>query len=182
MIASRITVLAGSGVGFLPFSSIRWASSSWSRLPLDHGLELAVLLLAEADIAGVDAVLGERLGAGRMLAEERVAVVVEVADQRHLAADRIQPLADPRHRGGGLMGVDGEPHQLRTRVRQRLDLGRGSFGIGGVGVGHRLHHDGRAAADQDAPDRHADARSPPDRIAALAHRRRLVTAPVRDRI
>ena len=51
---------------------------------LDDGRELRVLLLLEADIARVDPVLGQRLGAGRMVGEELVADVVEVADQRHV--------------------------------------------------------------------------------------------------
>ena len=41
------------------------------------------LLVLEADIAGIDAVLVERLGAGRMVGQQLVADVVEVADQRH---------------------------------------------------------------------------------------------------
>jgi hypothetical protein len=53
---------------------------------LDDGGELRVLLLAEADIARIDAVLVERLGAARMIGEQRVADVVEVADQRHIHA------------------------------------------------------------------------------------------------
>ena len=55
---------------------------------LDDGAELAVLLLAEADIAGIDAVFVERLGAGRMIGEELVADIVEVADERHADAHR----------------------------------------------------------------------------------------------
>ena len=47
---------------------------------LDDGRELAVLLVLEADVAGIDAVLVERLGAGRIVGQQRVAVVVEVAD------------------------------------------------------------------------------------------------------
>ena len=91
------------GVGSRAFSSIRWVSSSWSSEPqltpirtglpwrmrgLDDGAELAVLLLLEADIAGIDAVLVERLGAGRILGEELVADVMEVADDRHVDAAR----------------------------------------------------------------------------------------------
>ena len=46
----------------------------------DDGAELAVLLLLEADIARIDPVLVERLGAGRMLGEQLVADIVEIAD------------------------------------------------------------------------------------------------------
>ena len=52
---------------------------------LDDGGELPVLLVLEADVAGIDAVLVERLGAGRMIGQQLVADVVEVADDRHVA-------------------------------------------------------------------------------------------------
>ena len=73
-----ITCLASHGSARLAFSSISAASSSWSRLPqltpmrtglscaqrrLDHLRELAVALVALADVAGVDAVLRQRLRA-----------------------------------------------------------------------------------------------------------------------
>src|SRR5690606_15050970 len=51
---------------------------------LDDRGELAFLLLAEADVARVDAVLGQRLGTGRLGFEQLVAVVVEIANDRHL--------------------------------------------------------------------------------------------------
>ena len=55
---------------------------------LDDGAELAILFLLEADIAGIDAVLVERLGAGRMVGQELVADIVEVADDGHADAHR----------------------------------------------------------------------------------------------
>ena len=81
------------------FSSIRRVSRSWSRLPqltpmrtgllvaaggFDHLRELRVALAATADVARVDAVLGERRGAVRMLTQQLVAVEVKVADERHV--------------------------------------------------------------------------------------------------
>ena len=51
---------------------------------LDDLGELPVALVLEADIAGIDAVFGERRGAGRMLFQQRVAVIVKIADQRRL--------------------------------------------------------------------------------------------------
>ena len=53
---------------------------------LDDGAELAVLLLLEADIAGIDAIFVERFGAGRMIGQELVADIVKVADERHANA------------------------------------------------------------------------------------------------
>ena len=57
-----------------------------------------------------------------------------------------------RHGGGGLVAIDGDPHQFRTGAGQCRDLRDGALDIGGVGVGHRLHDDRRAAADLDAID------------------------------
>ena len=64
---------------------------------LDHLAELPVALVALADVAGIDAVLGQRLGAGRVVGQQPVAVVVEVADQRHVDAHAIELLADVGH-------------------------------------------------------------------------------------
>jgi hypothetical protein len=47
---------------------------------LDDGGELLILLVLEADIAGIDAVLVERLGAGRVIGQQLVADVMEVAN------------------------------------------------------------------------------------------------------
>ncbi len=119
---------------------------------LDNGAELPVLLFLEADIAGIDAIFVERLGAGRMIGQKLVADIVEVADDRHVDIHFEKPLLDVRYRGRGLVAVDGDAHDLRTGARQRRHLLRRPLGIGGVGIGHRLHHDGRAAADGDIAD------------------------------
>ncbi len=123
---------------------------------LDDGGELAVALFLEADIAGIDAVLVERLGAGRVVGEQRVADVVEVADDRHVDAHLEQLVLDVRHGRGGLVAVDRDAHDLGARTRQRRHLPHGAFDIGGVGVGHRLHHDRRAAADGHIADLDGD--------------------------
>ena len=121
---------------------------------LDHLAELAVALVALAHVAGVDAVLGQRLGAGRIVGEQAVAVVVEVADQRHVDAHAVELLADVGHLRRGLGRVDGDAHHLGAGDRQFLDLDRGADGVHRVGVGHRLDAHRRVAADGD------DARAP----------------------
>ncbi len=119
---------------------------------LDDVGELGVALVLEADIAGIDAVFVERFGAGRIVGQELVADIMEVADQRRGDAALAQAVADMRHGGGGLLAVDRDPHQFGPGARQGRDLGDGAVDIGGVGVGHRLHHDRRAAADGDIAD------------------------------
>ena len=118
----------------------------------DDGGELLVLLLAAPDIAGIDAVFVEQFGAGGMVRQQPVAVEMKIADQRHADPLRRQALANPRHGGGGLFGVDGHAHQLRTGAGQFRDLGDGGRHIGGVGVGHRLHHHRCIAAYRDGAD------------------------------
>ena len=167
-LASRAASL---GSGSFAFSSIRRVSRSWSRLPqftpmrtglsyldcdLDDRRKLPVALGLEADIAGIDAVFGERLRASGMLGEQRVAVIMKVADERHVEPTRIEPLADMRHRGGGLIPVHGDAHEFGAGAGKGGDLRHGGIDMGGVGVGHGLHHDGRGPADNNATnvDRH----------------------------
>ena len=114
----------------------------------DQGGELFVALVAASDVARIDAQFRQRLRAFRHLGQELVAVEVEVADQRHAAAQHVEPLTDARHRGGGLQGVDGEPHQFRAGLGERLHLAHGGRDIDRVGVGHRLHHHGRIPSYQ----------------------------------
>jgi hypothetical protein len=91
------------------FSSIIRASSDWSRLPqltpIRTGLpwrhatsiicaKLSSRASAGADVARIDPVLRERLRAVGKLGQQLVAVVMEVADQRHVASHAIELLAD----------------------------------------------------------------------------------------
>ena len=114
-VASRITSSAASGSGALRVlvhhagqqvlvqASPVHADAHWLAVPagsLDHLRELRVALAAAADIAGIDAVLGERLGAVGVRREQLVAVEVEVADDRHVAAGGAQAIADVRHGRG----------------------------------------------------------------------------------
>ena len=134
---------------------------------LDNVGELLVALVAEADIAGIDAVFRERLGASRVRRQQLVADIMEIADKRHIHAHREQLVADVRDGGGGLLAVHGDAHQLRARLRQRRDLGDGSVDVCRVGVRHRLHDDGRAPADGHAANLHRNGGVP--RLAHVGH-------------
>ena len=116
---------------------------------LDDGRELPVALVLEADIAGIDAVFGESFGASRIFGEQSVAVIVEVADERHVDAAGIELVADMRDGGSGLVAVDGDAHELGAGAGKGCDLGHGGIDVGGVGIGHGLHHDWRRSADND---------------------------------
>src|SRR5690606_33261986 len=103
-------------------------------------------------VAGVDAVLVEGAGGPFVLGEELVAVVVEVADQGHVDAQVVEARADlgQRPRRGGV--VHRHAHDLAAGARQLGDLRGGGGGVGGVGVGHRLHHHRVPAAEGHAAD------------------------------
>ena len=91
---------------------------------LDDLPELQVALVLEADVAGVDPVFVERLGAGRMVGEQLVADIVEVADQRD--ARRPSPRA-----GRGCGERRRRPRRDRpsaARVRSRRGRARRSGG------------------------------------------------------
>ncbi len=120
----------------------------------DHGAEIVVGLAADIDVAGIDAVLGQRARAFRILLEQDVAVVVEVADDGHADAELVERVDDLRHGGGGLLGVHGDAHQFGAGARQRHHLVDGGRHVGRIGVGHRLHDDRMIAADLDTSDVH----------------------------
>jgi hypothetical protein len=56
----------------------------------DHGAEIVVVLLADVDVAGIDAVLGQRARALGILLQQDVAVVMEVADDGHAHAELVE--------------------------------------------------------------------------------------------
>ena len=85
-----------------------------------------------------------------MVGEELVADVVEVADQRHVAADAVEPLADLRDSGRRFVAVDGDADELGARARQGGDLADGCHRLSAVSVlvmdwtttrGAAAHHD-----------------------------------------
>ena len=129
-IASRVTARASSGarrIGVLvhqpgqqllveraPIGADPHRLAVLDRRFDDRG-ELRVLLVLEADIAGIDAIFVERLGAGRVIGEQLVADIMKVADQRHVDAHLVELLADMRHGRGGLVAIDGDADESRSR-------------------------------------------------------------------
>ena len=118
----------------------------------DHGAEIRIAGLADAGVAGIDAVLRQIAGALGILGEQNVAVVVEVADDGHAHALLVELLDNARNGGGSLFVVDGDAHQLRAGSSQGGTLLDGRRDVGGIGVGHGLHHDRCIRADAHATD------------------------------
>ena len=115
----------------------------------DHLAELPVVLVALANIAGVNAVLGQRLGAGREVGQQAVAVVMKIADQRHVDAHAVELVAHMRHGFGGFGRVDRDTDHLGAGQGQFLDLNGGADDIHRIGVGHGLNAHRRVAAHGD---------------------------------
>ncbi len=118
----------------------------------DDGAELPVLLLLEPDIAGIDAILVERLGAGRMIGQQLVADVMKVADDGDAYPLCEQPVLDMRNRSGRGVSVDCDAHDLRAGARELRYLPCGPRYVGSVGIGHGLHDHRRATAYCHAAD------------------------------
>ena len=100
-------------------------------------------------IAGIDAVLGQRPRALGILLQQDVPVVVEVADDGHGNTEAVEAVHDVRHGRGSSVVVDGDAHQFGTGAGQSRTLPDGAVNVGGVGVGHGLHHNWCIAADAD---------------------------------
>ena len=126
---------------------------------VDHRRELGIALFAESHVARIDPVFGQRLGAGRMIGQQLVTDIVEIADQRHIDALAVEQLANARHRSGSLRAIDGDTHQFRSGHHQCGNLGGGRRRIGSVGVGHRLHDNRRTAPDGNGADPNGDSLS-----------------------
>ena len=121
-----------------------------------NGGELFVAALAVADVAWIDAVFIERAGAIGIFREQHVAVVMEIADDRRVAACVEQAFLDFGKCGGCFRHVDRHADEFRAGLGQFEALLGGCRDVGGVRVGHRLDDDGRAAADLDFADLYAD--------------------------
>ena len=117
----------------------------------DHRLEVLVVSSAGADVARVDAVLGQlprHLGVAR---QQQVAVVVKVPDQRDVDALVGQPATDLGYRLGCGVVIDRDPHQLRPGSPQLGDLLDRSVHVRGVGVRHGLSDDRVLSATSTLP-------------------------------
>src|ERR1019366_3565548 len=113
----------------------------------DHRAEVVVVFLANRDIPRIDAIFGQRLHACGILLQQDMAVVVEVADDRHRKAKAVEAVHNVGHGGSGGVVVNRDAHQFGTGTSQGCTLADGAVNIGGVGVGHGLHHDWCIAAN-----------------------------------
>lgn len=113
-----------------------------------------VSLDTRADVTRIDAQLGKRLGAGRVIRQKLVAVVMKIADQRHIDTHALQLIADSRHRSRSILVIYSDTHEFRTGTDQLGDLDRSGDMIRRIGIGHRLHNDRRPGTDSHPPNPH----------------------------
>lgn len=96
-----------------------------------------------------------------------MAVIVEVADQRHIAIHLGEMIANLWHSSSGFRRINGDAHQFGTCTRQLGALyGSGQI-ICRIRVGHRLNDDRSIATDTDVGDRHAAGRTLADYLSLL---------------
>jgi hypothetical protein len=113
----------------------------------DHGPEIVVGFAADIHIAGINAIFRERAGAVRVFAQEQVAVVMEVADNRDTNAEFVQCFGELRDGARGVIRVDGDTDDLRPGLCQRDDLIDRGLCVRRIGIGHRLDDNRVIAAD-----------------------------------
>ena len=121
-----------------------------------HGAEVRIVLAAYAYVAGIDAVFGQGTGAFRIFNEQNVAVVVKVSDDGNVDALLVELVDDAGNGGCGFVVIDGDADQFASSAGQGGYLADRRRHIGGVGVGHGLHHDRGIAADAHTGDRGGD--------------------------
>ena len=137
---------------------------------LDDCRELTVLLASETDVAGIDPILRQCFGGSRLIGQQLMPVVVEIADQRHLHTHHGEAITDSRNRSRSLGIVDRQAHQFGTAAGKLGDLSCAGDHIRRVGIGHRLHDHRCSTADQDRTNADTDAVTPRHRaIGRTAH-------------
>jgi hypothetical protein len=83
-----------------------------------------------------------------------MAVVVEIADQRHIEIHRQQLVPDPGDGLGGFVVIDGDPHNSDPARASWATLHRGRKIIGRIGVGHGLNDNWAARANHNLTNPH----------------------------
>ena len=114
---------------------------------LNHEGEVFFLARAFSDVSRIDAVLRERGRALRNFREELVAVVVEVADERHKDPGGVEPRADFGHRTRGFRRIHREANKFGAGGSEFRGLRIGRFHVRRGGIRHRLDDDGPPSAD-----------------------------------
>ena len=116
--------------------------------------ELLVAPLAGADVAGIDPVLVERSRTLRIFGQQQMAVVMEIADERRVAAGVEHALFDFWNRSRRFGNVHRHADHFRSGFGELEALLGRRARVARVGHRHRLHDDRRTAANLDAADAH----------------------------
>ena len=111
-----------------------------------HAVRQHAHVLLPANVAGIDAQLVDAVLHRR---QRQLVVKVNVGDQRHRAA-----VHQRAHGFRARLVVHGDADDVRARDRQRADLRERRLHVRRVRIGHRLHGNRRAAADEHAAGLH----------------------------
>jgi hypothetical protein len=77
---------------------------------------------------------------------------VEIADDWDIDSEVSEALDDVRNRLGRRLIVDRDADELGSGSGEGSDLSNRTWDVGGIGVGHGLHHDRMVRADRDVAD------------------------------
>jgi hypothetical protein len=127
---------------------------------LYHLRKLQITFIALADIARIDAVLGEGLRALRIVSQQTMTVVVKITDQGHIDTHSVKLLPNRSDRHCRFGRVDRQSHQLRARQAKLLDLNCCTNHIHCIGIGHGLHSNRCPATHRHHPIAPDDLRLP----------------------
>ena len=106
-------------------------------------------MAADGDVAGIDAIFREGLGAVRILFEKQMAVVMEVANNGNVDAETMKAFDDLGNSLCGLIVIHGDAHEFGTCSGKRGDLLDGTGCVGGIGIRHGLDDDRSVRTDTD---------------------------------
>ena len=126
----------------------------------DHRAEIIVVLFSDVDVARIDAIFSQRAGTGRILFQQQMAVVVEIADDGHIDAEKIQRIHNLRNSGGGGLGIHRDADEFGTGARQRHCLIDRGLNVSSIRIRHGLHDDGVGSAYLNTANIHRDRLTP----------------------
>ena len=158
-VKSRRSISSTVSTAAVTSASTGLSYSSWRRClgsepeltPTRSGMPSSVArLVTSATFSGPPMLPGfsrTQCGAGVERLQRQRVVEVDVGDHRdrRLAHDRAQRL-------GILLARHGDAHDVGAGLGDAVDLGHRGGQVGRLGLGHRLHGDGRSAADRHVSD------------------------------
>ena len=131
--------------------------------------KLAVAFPAESHVARINAVLGQGLGAVGVFRQQLVAVIVEIADQGHVATQHVQPLPDTHHLARRILVIHRDTHQFRPGRSQLLHLLHRRNHVSSIRIRHGLDDHRRTPAHYDRTNFNRNTAPPVHKTLPICH-------------